>query len=162
MRDPAGATVSPTVLPTGTVTFLMTDIEGSTRLLQTLGDRYPKLLAEHYGLLREAFASGGVEVRTEGDAIFSVFHDAPTAIAAAIEGQRSLAAYAWPPDATVRVRMGIHSGVGRLLHADYVGLDVHRTARIMAAGHGGQILVSDAVRALAEGALPDGVTLRDL
>jgi predicted ATPase/class 3 adenylate cyclase len=162
MPDVEGATVSPTVLPTGTVTFLMTDIEGSTRLLQTLGDRYPDLLADHYGLLREAVGSAGVEVSTEGDALFFVFNDAPSAIRAALEGQRALAAHAWPNDAAVRVRMGIHSGKGTLLGRDYVGLDVHRAARITGAGHGGQIVVSDAARALAEAALPNDARLCDL
>ena len=139
MPDPVeGTRVSPpTVLPTGTVTFLMTDIEGSTRLLQALGESYPELLADHHRLLRKAFGSAGVEVSTEGDALFFVFHDAPSAIRAALEGQRRLTAHAWPDDAAVRVRMGIHSGEGRLLDVDYVGLDVHRVARITNAGHGG-------------------------
>ncbi|HYZ46148.1 MAG TPA: adenylate/guanylate cyclase domain-containing protein [Actinomycetota bacterium] len=152
---------APTLLPTGTITFLMTDIEGSTRLLQELGEQYSELLAEHYRLLREAFASG-IEVKTEGDAFFFAFHDARSAIRAAIEGQRRLKAHAWPADAAVRVRIGIHSGEGRLLGSDYVGLDVHRVARITAASHGGQIVVSDAARALAEVALPNEVRLSDL
>ena len=135
--DPrAAATVgSAAQLPTGTVTFVMTDIEGSTRLLQTLGDQYPQLLADHYRLLREAFGSTGVEVRSEGDALFYVFVDAPSAVRAALDGQRRLAEHQWPANASVRVRMGIHSGEGRLLGGDYVGLDVHRTARITDAGH---------------------------
>jgi predicted ATPase/class 3 adenylate cyclase len=164
MPDPVeGTRVSPpTVLPTGTVTFLMTDIEGSTRLLLALGESYPELLADHHRLLREAFGSAGVEVSTEGDALFFVFHDAPSAIRAALEGQRRLTAHAWPDDAAVLVRMGIHSGEGRLLDGDYVGLDVHRVARITSAGHGGQIIVSDAARALAEAALPNDVRLHDL
>jgi class 3 adenylate cyclase len=108
----------------------MTDIEGSTQLLQTLGDQYPQLLADHYRLLREAFGSTGVEVRSEGDALFYVFVDAPSAVRAALEGQRRLAEHQWPAHASVHVRMGVHSGEGRLLGGDYVGLDVHRTARI--------------------------------
>ena len=114
--DPGvGIAVSSARLPTGTVTFVMTDIEGSTRLLQGLGDQYPQLLADHHRLLREAFGSTGVEVRTEGDALFYVFVDAPSALRAALDGQRRLAEHQWPADAAVRVRMGIHSGEGRLL-----------------------------------------------
>jgi predicted ATPase/class 3 adenylate cyclase len=161
--DPVPTTAGSTAqLPTGTVTFVMTDIEGSTRLLQTLGDQYPQLLADHYRLLREAFGSTGMEVRSEGDALFYVFVDAPSAVRAALDGQRRLAEHQWPADAAVRVRMGIHSGEGRLLDRDYVGLDVHRTARITAAGHGGQIVLSDPAHALAAAALPPKAELRDL
>jgi class 3 adenylate cyclase len=161
--DPRAATVgSPAQLPTGTVTFVMTDIEGSTRLLQALGDQYPQLLADHYRLLREAFGSTGVEVRSEGDALFYVFVDAPSAVRAALDGQRRLAEHQWPANASVRVRMGVHSGEGRLLGGDYVGLDVHRTARITDASHGGQIVVSEAAHALAAAALPPNAALRDL
>jgi predicted ATPase/class 3 adenylate cyclase len=163
ISDPGAATAGPaSQLPTGTVTFLMTDIEGSTRLLQTLGNQYPQLLADHYRLLREAFGSTGVEVRTEGDALFYVFVDAPSAVRAALEGQRRLAEHQWPADASVRVRMGIHSGEGRLLDGDYVGLDVHRTARITDAGHGAQVVLSDAAHVLAAAALPPEAALRDL
>jgi predicted ATPase/class 3 adenylate cyclase len=163
MPDPVDARASSaSALPTGTVTFVMTDIEGSTRLLQALGDRYPQLLADHYRLLRDAFGSAGVEVRSEGDALFYAFADAPSAVRAALDGQRRLAEHRWPADAVVRVRMGIHSGEGRLLGGDYVGLDAHRTARITAAGHGGQVVLSDAARALSETSLPPGVTVRDL
>jgi predicted ATPase/class 3 adenylate cyclase len=161
--DPRAATVgSAAQLPTGTVTFVMTDIEGSTRLLQALGDQYPQLLADHYRLLREAFGSTGVEVRSEGDALFYVFVDAPSAVRAALDGQRRLAEHQWPANASVRVRMGVHSGEGRLLGGDYVGLDVHRTARITDASHGGQIVVSEAAHALAAAALPPNAALRDL
>jgi len=150
-------------LPTGTVTFLMTDIEGSTRLLQALGDRYPAVLADHYGLLQDAFAeAGGTLVSAEGDALFAVFRDAPAAVSAALEGQRRLAAHTWPEGANVRVRIGIHTGEGRLLPEGYVGLDVHRAARIASAGHGGQVVLSEAAKVLADGRLPEGVTLRDL
>ena len=90
MSDPVDATASTTALPTGTVTFVMTDIEGSTRLVQALGDRYPQLLAEHYGLLREAFGSAGVEAGSEGDALFYAFTDAPSAVRAALDAQRRL------------------------------------------------------------------------
>ena len=161
MFDRLDVTASAAALPTGTVTFVMTDIEGSTRLLQALGDRFPELIADHYRLLREAFGASGAEVRSEGDALFYAFADAPSAVRAALDGQRRLAAHQWPADAVIRVRMGIHSGEGRLLGADYVGLDAHRTARIAAAGHGGQMVLSDAIRVL-EGALPPEVTLRDL
>ena len=161
--DPVPTTAGSTAqLPTGTVTFVMTDIEGSTRLLQTLGDQYPQLLADHYRLLREAFGSTGMEVRSEGDALFYVFIDAPSAVRAALDGQRRLEEHQWPANASVRVRMGIHSGEGRLLDGDYVGLDVHRTARITDVGHGGQVVLSDAAHALAAAALPPEAALRDL
>ncbi len=160
---PDGPPAGRATLPTGTVTFLMTDIEGSTRLLQALPDEYPELLAAHHRLLREASGSaGGIEASVEGDALFFAFEDVRSAIRAAIEGQQRLAGHAWPQSATVRVRMGIHSGEGRLLGGEYVGLDVHRTARIVTAGHGGQVLVSDAARGLAEGRLATDASFRDL
>jgi class 3 adenylate cyclase len=145
------------------VTFLFTDIEGSTRLLSALADQYAPLLALHHRLLRGAIAGhGGTEVSTEGDAFFAVFSSAPEAVAAAAEAQRALAAALWPAGATVRVRMGLHSGEGRLGGDNYIGLDVHRAARIAAAGHGGQVLLSEATRALVAQDLPDGLGLRDL
>jgi predicted ATPase/class 3 adenylate cyclase len=141
----------------------MTDIEGSTQLLQALPEDYPALLGDHYRLLRDAFsAAGGTEVSTEGDALFFVFPSAPSAVRAALDGQRRLAAHTWPSDAVVRVRMGVHTGQGTRLGDDYVGLDVHRAARITNAAHGGQVLLSDASRALVEGDLPEGAGLRDL
>jgi predicted ATPase/class 3 adenylate cyclase len=150
-------------LPTGTVTFLFTDIEGSTRLLQSLGNRYPAVLAAHDDLLRAVFReAGGVEVSTAGDAFFVVFPVAARAVAAAVAAQRAIAAHAWPEDARVRVRMGLHTGEAVLSGDTYVGLDVHRAARICAAGHGGQILVSEATAALAVHDLPDGLALVDL
>jgi predicted ATPase/class 3 adenylate cyclase len=150
-------------LPTGTVTFLFTDIEGSTRLLTALGDAYPPLLAAHAEILRAAItAHRGTEVNTEGDAFFAVFPSAVDAVGAAVQAQRDLADTAWPDKASVRVRMGLHSGEGRLGGDDYVGLDVHRAARIAGAGYGGQVLLSDATRALIAHDLPDGVGLRDL
>jgi class 3 adenylate cyclase len=132
-------------LPSGTVTFLFTDVEGSTRLLHELGaEPYAAALAEHRRLLREAFAHNrGVEVDTEGDAFFVAFERASDALAAAEQGQQALAA------GPLRVRMGIHSGEPLLREDHYVGLDVHRAARIAAAGHGGQVLVSQAARELA-------------
>jgi len=150
-------------LPTGTVTFLFTDIEGSTRLLQRLGERYPGTLESHQRLLREAFrAHGGVEVDTQGDSFFVAFASTPQALAAAVEAQQALERHPWPDDAQVRVRMGLHTGEAVRGGDGYVGLDVHRTARIAGAGHGGQVILSETTRALVEHALPAGVTLRDL
>ncbi len=154
-------------LPTGTVTFLFTDIEGSTRLVQQLGtERFDEVLAAHTQVLRRAFADGGHEVRIEGDALFVVFLSAPRAVAAATAAQRALANEAFAHGAEVRVRMGMHTGEGTAASlragADYVGIDVHRAARIAAVGHGGQVLISDTTRSLVEHALPAGVTLRDL
>jgi len=150
-------------LPTGTVTFLFTDIEGSTRLLQQLGDEYPELLSVHHRLLRAAVeAGGGVPIGSEGDSLFAAFSGAPAAIGAAVEAQRALAGHGWPGGSTVRVRMGLHTGEGLVRDGTYVGLDVHRAARIAAVGHGGQVLVSESTRTLVEQALPVGVELRDL
>ncbi len=150
-------------LPTGTVTFLFTDIEGSTRLLQQLGDRYASILADHHRLLRAVFQEfGGHGVDTQGDACFVTFVRARDAIAAAIEAQRVLASHPWPTGAIVRVRMGLHTGEPLSAETGYVGMDVHRGARISYAGHGGQILLSDTTRALVEEDLPLSVTLRDL
>jgi predicted ATPase/class 3 adenylate cyclase len=140
-------------LPAGTVTFLFSDIEGSTRLLQELGERYADVLAEHRRTLRNAFgACGGVEVDTQGDAFFFAFGRAPDALAAAAEAQRAL------EDGPVRVRIGIHTGTPIVTEEGYVGIDVHRAARVMAAGHGGQVLVSQTTRDL----LDDQVELRYL
>ena len=149
-------------LPTGTVTFLFTDLEGSTRLVQALGERYRIVLERHAELIREAVtASGGAPFGSEGDAVFSVFPNASHAVAAGVAAQRALANEAWPDDASVRVRMGIHTGAGTQGGDNYIGLDVHRAARIAAAGHGGQVLISEPTRA-ATGTLPAGVGLRDL
>jgi predicted ATPase/class 3 adenylate cyclase len=140
-------------LPTGTVTLLFTDIEGSTRLLEELGDRYSEVLREHRRLLGEAFERhGGVEIDTLGDAVFCAFASASEALAAAGEAQRALTAL------PVRVRIGVHTGEPELTHEGYVGMDVHRAARISAAGHGGQVVVSETTRAL----LDDDFELRDL
>jgi predicted ATPase/class 3 adenylate cyclase len=146
-------------LPQGTVTFLFTDIEGSTRLLQRAGAGYADLLLRHRELLRGAFvAHDGHEVDMEGDGFFVVFASARAAAAAAVEGQRRLAAHDWPGGHEVRVRMGLHTGEPRLLDGSYVGLDVHRAARVMAAGHGGQVLLTHATRDLLDDATP----VRDL
>jgi predicted ATPase/class 3 adenylate cyclase len=153
-----------TDLPTGTLTFLFTDIEGSTKLAAALGDRWTPTLERHQALLRDAFTSrGGVEVATEGDSFFVVFPSAPAAVAASVAAQQALVAEPWPDDVgQIRVRMGLHTGEGMLGADNYVGLDVHRAARVASAGHGGQILISSATRSLAEQNLPEGVTLRDL
>ena len=150
-------------LPTGTVTLLFSDIEGSTRLLQQLGDRYVEVLAEHRRLLRASFTQfNGREVGTEGDALFVAFDRASEAVAAAVAGQRALAVHRWPDGVVVLVRMGIHTGEPILVGQDYAGLDVHRAARICAAAHGGQVLVSQPTRELLGSDLPSGVDLRDL
>src|SRR5690349_8473480 len=129
-------------LPTGTVTFLFSDIEGSTRLVESLGGEWADVLQRHRVAMRRAFAEhAGVERGTEGDSFFVAFADAVDAVAAAVAATRDLAAVAWPQGADVRIRIGIHTGEGRLVDGDYVGLDVHRAARIAAAGHGGQILI---------------------
>jgi predicted ATPase len=144
--------VSGTALPSGTVTFLFTDVEGSTRLLAEHGDRYAELLDEHRRLLREAFAAhGGVEVDTQGDAFFIAFARASDALAAAEGAQRALAG------TLVSVRMGVHTGEPQLTDEGYVGMDVHRGSRIAASGHGGQVLVSEQTARLV-----DSARLRDL
>lgn len=152
------------VLPTGTLTFLFSDIEGSTRLLTALGAAFGPLLERHQAVLRGAFeAAGGVEVATEGDSFFVVFRSATSAVAAAAAVQRALAAEPWAPAAdAVRVRMGLHTGEGTLGGDNYVGIDVHRAARIAAAAHGGQIVISATTRALLRHALPPGVSVTDL
>jgi class 3 adenylate cyclase len=150
-------------LPTGTVTFLFTDVEGSTRLLQRLGKGFPAVIDDHGRILREAIAAGGgTEVQTEGDSFFAAFPTAAGAVRTALQAQRALAAHAWPDENAVRVRMGLHTGEAVLGGDDYIGLDVHRAARISAAGHGPQVLISEPTRTLVEGALPDGISLRDL
>ena len=150
-------------LPTGTVTFLLTDIEGSTQLLRGDPKGYPAALTVHRDLLRSAFAAhGGREVGTEGDSFFVVFPTAGQAVAAAAEAQRSLAAHSWPDRLQVRVRMGLHTGEAALVAGDYVALAVHHAARIAAAASGGQVLVSEAVAALVVDELPSGLTLRSL
>ena len=150
-------------LPSGSVTFLFTDIEGSTRLLQQLGPRYEEQLEAHRRLLRTAVeAERGHEVSTEGDAFFIAFSSATRAAAAAAAAQRALDAHPWPDGAALRVRMGLHTGEATPVGGDYVGLDVHRAARISAAGWGGQILLSQSTKALIENALPPSASLRDL
>ena len=150
-------------LPTGTVAFLMSDIEGSTRLVASLGDAFPKLLDEHFVLAGAAIdARGGTIVSTEGDSVFAVFDSSRQAVLAAVEMQRALAAHAWPDGIQLKARIGVHAGEAVLGGRDYTGIDVHRTARIMGAGYGGQILVSDAARALIGEASDAEVTFRDV
>jgi len=150
-------------LPTGTITLLFTDIEGSTHLLQQLGAHYAELLAEFRNLLRTALhAYRGQEVDTQGDAVFAAFARASDALSAAVAAQRELALHSWPDAAVVRVRMGLHTGEPTRVAEGYVGLDVHYAARIMSAGHGGQVLLSRTTRDLVEQDLPEGVSLRDL
>lgn len=150
-------------LPTGTVTFLRTDVEGSMGLARTLGARWDEVNATHLDLIRRAVdAHGGVCVRTEGDAFFGVFPEAGAAVAAAIDAQRALAGHDWPAGAPVRVRMGLHSGEAHLAGDDYGGFEVNRAARVAAAGHGGQVVLSEPTRLLAEAVLTDGVGVRDL
>ena len=147
-------------LPTGTVTFLFSDIEGSTRLATERPADWPDLLARHRELLRATFAANaGVEVGTEGDSFFVAFPSATGAVVAAAEGQRALAAEPWPPGVEIRVRMGMHTGEAAVQDGTYVGLAVHRAARIGQAGYGGQVLLSEATRALVVDTLPAGVTL---
>ena len=150
-------------LPTGTVTLLFTDIAGSTRLLTQLDDRYATMLAECRQVLRTAFGQwNGDVVDTQGDAFFVVFARATDAVSAAVAAQRVLASHTFPEDVAVQVRVGLHTGEPQRTADGYVGLDVHRAARIMSAGHGGQVLLSQATRELVEHTLPDGVALRDI
>jgi predicted ATPase/class 3 adenylate cyclase len=150
-------------LPTGTITLLFTDIEGSTQLLHQLGDGYGELLASCRGLLRSAIlGQHGHEVDTQGDAFFAVFARASDALSAAIAAQRALATHIWPQGVAVRVRMGLHTGEPSRVPEGYVGLDVHRAARIMSGAHGGQVLLSQATRDLVVQDRAERVSLRDL
>ena len=150
-------------LLTGTVTLLFTDIEGSTRLLQQLGDRYAAVLKECRRLLRVAFQQeNGFEVDTQGDAFFVVFESAAEAVAAAMHAQKALFAASWPEEAVVRVRIGLHTGEPQPTDEGYIGLDVHCAARIMSAAHGGQVLLSQKTHDFVADELPDDVGLRDL
>ena len=149
-------------LPSGTVTFLFSDVEGSTELLKRLGDDgYAQVLEEHRRLLRAAFASrDGQEIDTQGDAFFYSFPRARDAVAAAVEAQRALASAEWPDGTAVRIRIGLHTGEPTVGDEGYTGLDVVRAARIAAVGRGGQILLSETTRALLGDAVPDGVEVR--
>jgi DNA-binding NarL/FixJ family response regulator/class 3 adenylate cyclase len=138
-------------LPTGTITLLCTDIEGSTTLVGRLGPAYARVLEEHRRLVREsAESAGGMEIDCRGDEMLLVFEDAAAAVQGAIAGQRALAAYPWPDGSSVRVRMGLHTGEPSIQGSTYIGLDVHRVARISDAGHGGQVLLSGRTFELAQ------------
>ncbi len=152
-------------LPRGTVTFLFTDIEGSTHLLELLREDYARVLEDQRQILRAAFSCwNGYEIDTQGDLFFTSFARAMDALACVIEAQRQLAAHAWPQGVSVRVRMGLHTGEPLMLGGGggYVGMDVHRAARIASAGYGGQVLLSQTTRELVSQDLPRGVALRDL
>ncbi|HEX6680215.1 MAG TPA: AAA family ATPase [Gaiellaceae bacterium] len=151
-------------LPSSTVTFLFTDIEGSTKLLKALGrDRYGEVLGTHNRLLSHAFdAAGGIAVDRKGDSFFAVFRSAGTAVAAAAAAQKALAAESWPPGGEVKVRMGLHTGEAVVGGEGYVGFAVHQAARVGDIGHGGQVLLSSTTKALVAHDLPAGIGLRDL
>jgi predicted ATPase/class 3 adenylate cyclase len=148
--------------PGGMITMLFSDIEGSTALLGRLGDRYGQALSDHRALLRAAFAAWrGREISTEGDSFFVVFQDAGDAVACALAAQQALAGHDWLGGDAVRVRMGLHAGRATPHEDNYIGMDVHRAARIAATAHGGQVVLSEAALEQA-GPLPDGVSVRDL
>ena len=147
-------------LPAGTVTFVFTDIEGSTALLKELGDRYGEVLAQHRRLVRDTFgAAGGIEIDTQGDAFFFAFPRAREAVTAAVGVQRSHAAADWPDGGTVRVRIGLHTGEPAVGDEGYLGLDVVRAARICTVARGGNVLISETTRALVGSSLPEGVSV---
>jgi class 3 adenylate cyclase len=149
-------------LPRGTVTFLFTDIEGSTRLLKHLGERYAEVLAQHQRIIRTAAEEReGREIDTQGDSFFFAFARANAALGAAVVAQRALAEQQWPEGGEVRVRMGLHTGEPTVGDDSYVGIGVHRAARIGAVGHGGQVLLSGATRELVEEEV-GGVAVREL
>ena len=146
-------------LPTGTLTFLFTDIEGSTQLMQKLGEKYVAAQVEHHAILREAFQSkSGRELRTEGDSFFCVFESALDACGAAAMAQRGFIERKSP----MRVRIGLHTGEAPLVGEEYIGLDVHHAARVAASAHGGEVVVSETTQALVESSLPSGLHVRDL
>jgi class 3 adenylate cyclase len=150
------------LLPAGTVTFVFTDIEGSTHLLQQLGDRYADVLEVHNELIAVAFTgTGGVLFGSQGDALFAAFADPVGAVVGGLDAQRALRSHPWDGH-EVRVRMGIHTGEAVVRGGTYIGLDVHRVARICSAAHGGQVLVSAATASETACALPDGARLVDL
>jgi class 3 adenylate cyclase len=150
-------------LPAGTVTFVFSDVEGSTELLKRLGDQYAELISDHRRIVRETFgAHGGIEIDAQGDAFFFAFARARDAAAAAVEAQRAHAEHSWPDGEHVRVRMGLHTGEPALGDEGYLGLDVVRAARICTAGRGGHVLVSEATRALLGPSLPEGVSVHPL
>jgi class 3 adenylate cyclase len=152
-----------TALPSGTVTFVFSDVEGSTGLLKRLGERYGEVIAEHRRIVRETFgAHDGVEIDTQGDSFFYAFARARDAVAAAVDAQRTHAEQEWPEGEQVRVRMGLHTGEPAVGAEGYLGVDVVRAARLAATGHGGSVLLSEATRALIGSSLPDGVSVHAL
>ena len=147
-------------LPSGTVTFVFTDIEGSTELLKQLGDLYGELLAGHRRLVRTTFETmNGIEIDNQGDAFFFAFPRARDAVGAAVAAQRAHASTVWPGDSVVRVRMGLHTGEPSVGDEGYLGLDVVRAARICTVARGGQVLLSEATRGLIGSAMPDDVSV---
>jgi predicted ATPase/class 3 adenylate cyclase len=150
-------------LPTGTVTLLFTDIEGSTLLLGRLGEQYGTALSAQRTIMRAAIRENrGLEMGTEGDSFFVVFSSAADAVGCCVAAQRGLGRYEWPGDAAVRVRMGLHTGQPARHEDNYIGMDVHRAARIAATAHGGQVVLSEAAWLLAEPEAPPGIGVRDL
>jgi class 3 adenylate cyclase/CheY-like chemotaxis protein len=146
-------------LPTGTVTFLFTDVEGSTALAHKLAHDFQDVLVEHRSLVRSAVAErNGVEIDVRGDEFFVAFDDAAAAVHAAIAAQRAISSHTWPQDAELRIRMGMHTGEAIYADKDYLGIDVHKAARICFAGHGGQILLSEATHEL----VPEELELKEL
>src|SRR5919201_4740413 len=163
MASPSGGYLSCMPLPPGTVTFLFSDVEGSTQLARRLGDRYAEALADHVRLLRAAFADhGGHEIDTQGDSLFVAFPRARDAVLAAATAQRALAEHTWPDGAELRVRMGLHTGEAAVTDDRYLGVAVHHAARICSAGHGGQVVVSQSTMAVLEDEPLDGIELREL
>jgi class 3 adenylate cyclase len=162
-RVRAAAGLDTSTLPTGSLTLVLTDIEGSTALLSRLGDRYAELLRDVRDILRQAVQrAGGREVEARADEFFAAFARAGDAVGSAIDFQRALAARTWPGRVEVRVRVGIHSGRPTLTDTGYLGLSVHTAARVCSAAHGAQILVSSATKTAARQSLPSGVRFRDL
>lgn len=163
MSDDPESTLPRIKLPEGTVTFTFTDIEGSTDLLKKIKDKYATLLADQRRILRQVFSRwNGKEVDTQGDAFFYSFARASDAVNAAVEAQRALVRHTWPEHVEVRIRMGLHTGEPLVEEEGYVGMDVHRAARIAHVGHGGQVLVSETTASLIRDDLPQDVTLLDL
>lgn len=147
-------------LPSGTVTFVFSDIEGSTGLLKRLGERYAELIADHRRIVRDTFERhDGVEIDTQGDSFFFAFARARDAVAAAVEVQRAHAEHEWPDGEVVRVRMGLHTGEPAVGEEGYLGVDVVRAARLSATAKGGHVLLSEATRALLGSSLPEGVSV---
>jgi class 3 adenylate cyclase len=155
--------ISEPIFPGGTVTFLFTDIEGSTQLLERLRDQYEVLISGHHQIIRDALDKwNGREIDTQGDAFFAVFPKASEAVNAVVDIQQAIASQEWPEGVQVRVRMGLHTGEPWLVEEGYMGMDVHRAARIGHVGYGGQVLLSETTTSLILDELPEGVSLLDL